>query len=140
MITTLTRRYRFSAVHVLARSDWPDARNREVYGKCANPAGHGHDYGLEVTLRGPVDPASGRLAPVEDIDRQVQSRVLDRLDCRHLNRDVCAFEREVPTAENIARFVWDALREHVPTGVLHRVRVIETPRNSVVYTESPEES
>ena len=57
----LTRRYRFSAAHVLARADWSDERNDQVYGKCANPAGHGHDYGLEVTVGGEVDPASGNL-------------------------------------------------------------------------------
>jgi 6-pyruvoyltetrahydropterin/6-carboxytetrahydropterin synthase len=137
--TTLTRRYRFSAVHMLARRDWTEERNRAVYGKCANRAGHGHDYGIEVTLRGEVEPESGLLAPVEEIDRAVRSRVLDRVDCRDLNRDLPEFAQVVPTAENIARFVWGALVDHVPRGVLHRVRVIETPRNSAACSGGLEE-
>ena len=66
MTTVLTRRYRFSAVHVLSRSDWPQERNREVYGKCANPAGHGHDYGLEITVTGPIDRVTGRIFDPEE--------------------------------------------------------------------------
>ena len=130
MRTTLTRRYGFTAVHVLARSDWPDDRNREVYGKCANPAGHGHDYGFEVSVSGRRD-ASGRVMPVADLDRSVRRAVLDRLDGRHLNRDVDEFSERVPTAENIARFIWDALARELPEGRLRRVRVLETRKNSV---------
>jgi 6-pyruvoyltetrahydropterin/6-carboxytetrahydropterin synthase len=137
--TTLTRRYRLSAVHVLARSDWPDERNRETYGKCANPAGHGHNYGIEVSLGGEVEPESGMLAPIEEVDRAVQERVLARLHQRHLNRDLPEFERVVPTAENIARFVWRALVDAVPRGALQRVRVVETPKNSATYREDPED-
>jgi 6-pyruvoyltetrahydropterin/6-carboxytetrahydropterin synthase len=136
---TLTRRYRFSAVHVLARSDWTDARNRETYGKCANPAGHGHNYAIEVSLRGAVEPESGRLAPIDEIDRAVRERVLDRVHQRHLNRDLPEFERVVPTAENIARFVWRALVDALPRGALHRVRVVETPKNSAAYREESED-
>jgi 6-pyruvoyltetrahydropterin/6-carboxytetrahydropterin synthase len=134
----LTRRYCFSAVHVLARPDWTAELNREVYGKCANPAGHGHDYGIEVSLRGEVAPESGRLVRIDELDHAVRACVLDRLDGRHLNRDVPRFEREVPTAENIARFVWRALAAALPSAELERVRVIETRNNSVVYSEERE--
>ena len=120
----VTRGYPFSAAHVLARSDWSEQRNREVYGRCANPAGHGHNYLLEVTLRGEVDPATGRLVPLERLDRLVRARILDRLDHRFLNREVPEFEHVVPTAENIAVWIWDRLKPSLPQ--LWAVRVYET--------------
>jgi 6-pyruvoyltetrahydropterin/6-carboxytetrahydropterin synthase len=137
-MTTLTRCYRFSASHILARPDWSAERNREIYGKCANPAGHGHDYGLEVTVRGKVDPASGMLIPVAQLDELVQERVLAALDRRLLNRDLAEFERVVPTAENIARFVWRTLAGAVSPATLHRIRLVETSNNAVEYSENGE--
>ncbi len=130
---SLTRRYRFSAAHVLARPEWSRSRNHVVYGMCANPAGHGHDYGLVGTVGGEVDPASGRLLPLERLDAVVRARVVSRLDQRLLNRDVPAFETEVPTAENIARFAWDALKGELAPARLERIRLRETPKNSVCY-------
>jgi 6-pyruvoyltetrahydropterin/6-carboxytetrahydropterin synthase len=131
----VTRSYVFSAAHVLARPDWSDERNREVYGRCANPAGHGHNYRLEVTLRGELDPATGRLVPLERLDQLVRERILERLDHRFLNRDVPEFEQQVPTAENIARFAWLALKGETSPAVLDQVRLVETSNNSVVYCE-----
>jgi 6-pyruvoyltetrahydropterin/6-carboxytetrahydropterin synthase len=137
---TLTRRYRFSAAHVLARPDWSEERNRDVYGQCANPAGHGHNYGLEVTVRGQLDPAIGRLLPIERLDAVVQERVLRPLDHRFLNREVPAFESVVPTLENIARYVWEALKGEIAPAVLHRVRLEETLNNSVEYSGPKEDA
>jgi 6-pyruvoyltetrahydropterin/6-carboxytetrahydropterin synthase len=134
----LTRTYAFSAAHVLARPDWSEERNRQVYGRCANPAGHGHNYVLEVTLRGEVDPAVGRLVPIERLDGLVRARILDRLDHRFLNREVPEFAELVPTAENIARFAWRALKGETSPAVLDRVRLVETSNNSVVYSEENE--
>lgn len=134
----VTRSYAFSAAHVLARPDWSDEHNREVYGRCANPAGHGHNYRLEVTLRGEVDPAVGRLVPIERLDRLVRERILDRVDHRFLNRDMPEFEHLVPTAENIARFAWLALKGETSPAVLDHVRLVETSNNSVVYSEENE--
>lgn len=135
---TLTRRYRFSAAHVLARPDWTPERNRAVYGKCANPAGHGHNYIVEVTVRGEVDSESGRLVPLQRLDALVKERVLDLLDHRWLDREVPEFESEVPTAENIASFVWRALKGEISPAILHRVRLVETDNNSVEYSEGGE--
>ena len=132
---TLTLRYRFSAAHVLARASWTQERNQAVYGKCANPAGHGHNYIVEVTVRGDVDPDSGRLVPLQRLDALVKQRVLDVLDHRWLDREVPEFENEVPTAENIARFVWRTLKGEIAPAVLHRVRLVETENNSVEYSE-----
>ena len=131
----VTRRYEFSAAHILARPDWDDARNRAVYGKCANPAGHGHNYVLEVTVRGEVDALSGRVVPVQRLDAVVQRRVLEPLDHRFLNREVADFAREVPTAENIARFAWRALKGELSPAALDRIRLLETSNNFVEYSE-----
>ena len=131
----VTRAYEFSAAHILARPDWDEERNREVYGKCANPAGHGHNYRLEITVSGDVDPASGRIVAQERLDALVQRRVLDALDHRFLNREVPEFASEVPTAENIARYAWRALKGELSPAVLERVRLVETSKNSVEYSE-----
>jgi 6-pyruvoyltetrahydropterin/6-carboxytetrahydropterin synthase len=132
-LTRLTRRYDFSAAHVLARPDWSAERNRRVYGKCANPAGHGHNYRVEVTIEGDPDPASGRLIDLAWLDALVDERILARLDGRFLNRDVDEFARIVPTAENIARHVWDHLHGVVGPARLACVRLVETSKNSVEY-------
>jgi 6-pyruvoyltetrahydropterin/6-carboxytetrahydropterin synthase len=131
----MTRRYAFSAAHVLARPDWSDEQNRAVYGKCANPGGHGHNYVLEVTVRGEIDPTSGRVAPVERLDALVQRCVLEPLDHRFLNHEIAEFESEVPTAENIARFAWRALKGELSPALLDRIRLVETQNNSVEYRE-----
>jgi 6-pyruvoyltetrahydropterin/6-carboxytetrahydropterin synthase len=133
--TRVTRRYSFSAAHILARSDWDEERNRSVYGKCANPEGHGHNYVLEVTVRGDIDPASGRVVPLERLDAVVRERVLSRVDHRFLNREVPEFATEVPTAENIARFCWRALKGEISPAALDSVRLVETSNNSVEYRE-----
>ena len=131
----MTRRYHFSAAHVLARPDWDDERNRAVYGKCANPAGHGHNYVLEVTVRGSIDPESGHLVAVERMDDLVQQRVLEAVDHRFLNKDVPEFGSVVPTAENIARYAWQRLKGELAPALLDRVRLVETANNSVEYSE-----
>jgi len=129
----VTRRYAFSAAHVLARPDWTPEQNEITYGKCANPRGHGHNYKLEVTVRGRLDPATGRVVRLEELDRVVRERVLSRVDHRFLNRELEVFTQQVPTAENIAYFAWTALEGAVAPAELDRVRLIETENNSVEY-------
>ena len=131
----LTRRYRFPAAHVLRSQRLSDAENARVYGKCANPAGHGHDYGLEVTVSGPVHPETGEIVPAETLDAIVEERVLRRLGHRTLNDDPL-FARDVPTAENIAVVIHDELAGPLEAhaGVrLVGVRVRETRRNFFDY-------
>lgn len=118
---------------MLARPEWSAERNVRVYGKCANPAGHGHNYRVEITLEGEPDAASGRLVDVARLDEIVTEKVIRRLDARFLNREIPAFAREVPTAENIARHVWDSLQGAVGPARLACVRLVETPKNSVEY-------
>jgi 6-pyruvoyltetrahydropterin/6-carboxytetrahydropterin synthase len=127
----VSRRYRFPAAHVLRRPEFSDAQNERIWGKCANPAGHGHNYGVEVTVAGPVEPATGQVVDPDWLDALVRERVLERLGHRLLNDDP-AFRELVPTAEHIARFVEGELDGPVAErgGLrLVRVRVVETRRN-----------
>ena len=134
----VTRRYRFPAAHVLRSDAFSDAENQRIYGKCANPAGHGHDYGLEVTVAGPIDARTGAVFPIERLDALVYERVLDRLSHRLLNDDAW-FAVAVPTAENIAIAIERALREPVAaesTARVVRVRLLETRRNHFACGEA----
>ncbi len=127
----LTRRYRFAAAHVLHRHDLSADQNFSVYGKCANPNGHGHNYGLEITVGGKVDPESGTLVSIAALDECVQKHVMDRFAQCNLNEDAL-FATLVPTAENIARAVQDLLTDSVACeagATLVAVRVVETARN-----------
>jgi 6-pyruvoyltetrahydropterin/6-carboxytetrahydropterin synthase len=136
-VIALTRRYRFPAAHVLSSPVLSAEENERVYGRCANPHGHGHDYGLEVTVSGPLDPETGRIAPPEVLDGIVQERVLERLGHRMLNEDPL-FADAVPTAENIARAVHSELAEPIAersSARLVRVRIVETRRNHFDYGE-----
>jgi 6-pyruvoyltetrahydropterin/6-carboxytetrahydropterin synthase len=132
-VIALTRRYRFPAAHVLRHPSLSDADNVRIYGKCANPAGHGHDYGLEITVSGDVDLASGQIVERERLDALVAERVLDRFGHRLLNDDPAFFSR-VPTAENIALAIEAELGPAIaavrPGARLHRVRLEETRKNS----------
>jgi 6-pyruvoyltetrahydropterin/6-carboxytetrahydropterin synthase len=130
----LLRRFAFNAAHVLARPDWSDERNRAVYGKCANPASHGHSYAFEVALEGELDPRTGHLVPPGRLEELVERELVGALDGRLLNRDVPAFAAHVPTAENIARHIWDTLAGRLAPAKLVAVRLFETRNNSVEYT------
>jgi len=129
----LTRRYRFPAAHILRHEALSDADNLRIYGKCANPAGHGHDYGLEITVAGEVDSSSGQIIARDRLDALVAERVLDRFGHRMLNEDP-AFGQRVPTAENIALVIESELASAIaaarPGARLHRVRLEETRKNS----------
>ena len=106
----VTRRYRFSASHRLHCDRFSDSQNYELYGKCNNPYGHGHDYVLDVTVSGPVDPDSGQAVRVAALDRLVRHNVLDDFEHRNLNEDVGEFARAVPTSENIISVIESRLR------------------------------
>lgn len=134
---TVTRRYEFAAAHVLRQPSLSDADNQRIYGKCANANGHGHNYGLEVTITGPVNPDTGRIIEPEHLDEIVHHRVLERFDHRMLNED-SLFQEAVPTAENIAVAVHRQLAGSLTgqAGVrLLRVRIVETGRNHFDYGE-----
>jgi len=139
MIAHLTRRYRFSAAHRLHNDALTPEENARVYGKCNNPLGHGHNYVLEVTVAGGVDPATGMVCDLGYLDGLVRSDVLDRFDESHLNLDVENFRTRVPTSENICMEIFRMLQPKLagagPGGGVHleRVRLEETGANSVEY-------
>jgi len=132
----LTRKYRFSASHRLHLSEASDDRNRELYGKCNNPYGHGHDYVLEVAVRGPIDVQSGQAANPSALDALVRRSVLDDFEHKNLNADVREFGSTVPTSENILSAIERRLLANWKdffTGewpALERVRLRETRKNS----------
>jgi 6-pyruvoyltetrahydropterin/6-carboxytetrahydropterin synthase len=130
-VISLTRRYRFSAAHVLRHASFSDAENERVYGKCANPTGHGHDYGLEITVAGEVDPRTGQIIDRARLDALVAERVLARFGHSLLNEDL-AFAERVPTAENIALVVEAELAPAIARegARLARVRLEETRKNA----------
>jgi 6-pyruvoyltetrahydropterin/6-carboxytetrahydropterin synthase len=134
-LISVTRCYGFPAAHVLRQPGLSDAENERLYGKCSN--GHGHNYGLEVTVTGPVDPRSGEIVAPGRLDAIVRERVLERFGHRLLNDDVC-FQAAVPTAENVALAIHRELAAPVARegARLRRVRVIETRRNSFEYEEA----
>lgn len=135
----LTRRYRFSAAHRLHTDALSAEENARVYGKCNNPLGHGHNYVLEVTVAGRVDPATGMVCDLAFLDGLVEREVLERFDETHLNLDTENFRTQVPTSENICREVHRLLQPHVDGAGpgeqvrLERVRLEETTSNSVEY-------
>jgi len=136
-VISLTRRYAFPAAHVLRHPALADDENRRIYGKCANPAGHGHNYAIEVTVAGPQDERTGRILDPARLDELVAERVLARFSHRMLNEDP-AFRSLVPTAENIARVVHREVAAALPSlgsARLLRIRVHETRKNSFVYGE-----
>lgn len=134
-LVRLTRRYRFSASHRLHSAGLTDVENRAVYGKCNNPFGHGHDYVIDVTIRGELDPRLGRLMSVDQLDAFVQRTVVGALAHRNLNVDVPEFAALVPTTENLARVTAARLSAAWPlafpesAALPEKVRIWETKRN-----------
>ena len=131
----VTRRLHFSAAHRLHREDWSDERNRDVFGDCSNPHWHGHNYEIEVTVAGPVDPETGYVMDLKALRDLVQERVIDDVDHRNLNLEVPWLEELIPSTENVVVAIWGRLADRLPPGVrLERLVLWETPRNCVEYT------
>jgi 6-pyruvoyltetrahydropterin/6-carboxytetrahydropterin synthase len=133
----LGRRYRFAAAHRLHSDRLSEAENARLYGKCNNPLGHGHNYVVEIAVSGAVDPATGMIANLGDLDRFVEREVLEPFDHRSLNDEVAAFRDNVPTTENLCIEIFRRLAAF-PKAKLERVRVEETNNNSFEYAGGPE--
>jgi 6-pyruvoyltetrahydropterin/6-carboxytetrahydropterin synthase len=137
----LTIRTHFAAAHRLARPELSQEDNEAIYGKCARPHGHGHNYLLDVTVRGSIDPRTGMVCDLAVLQQLVDDLVVEPFDHTFLNKDVAFFATCVPTAENIALHIADLLTAPIAaTGArLHKVRVQESPNNSAeVFAESPQ--
>jgi 6-pyruvoyltetrahydropterin/6-carboxytetrahydropterin synthase len=127
------RRYRFAAAHRLHSAQLGDEENCRVYGKCNNPYGHGHNYVLEVSVSGTVDPATGMVVNLTDLDRFVESEVIEAFDHKSLNEDVEVFRASVPTTENLCKEIYRRLKPF-PLAKLERVRIEETFNNAFEYS------
>ena len=125
---TLNRIYRFTSAHRLQSDRLSADENQKLYDKCNNPNGHGHDYTLEVAVKGIPDRESGMIIGLEKFDLAVQS-VLDRLDYRHLNNEVEFFKHHISTGEVIIQYLWDNLYKNFPAGILYRLKLWETNNN-----------
>lgn len=123
----LTRRAEFSASHYYWNEQWSDEENQRRFGKCANRNGHGHNYTLEVTVAGEVDPVTGFVVDLKQLKDVMEREVVSVYDHRHLNLEVPEFRTAIPTTENIAVAIWRRLDGKVPGARLHRVRVYEMP-------------
>jgi 6-pyruvoyltetrahydropterin/6-carboxytetrahydropterin synthase len=131
--TELGRRYHFAASHRLHNPALSEEENYRLYGKCNNPYGHGHNYTLEVLVSGEVDPATGMIANLADLDGFVGREVLEPFDHKSLNEDVVAFRSVVPTTENLCIEIFRRLKPF-PNAKLERIRVQETSNNSFEYS------
>jgi len=129
----VTRRAEFSAAHFYHNPALSAEENRRLFGKCNNPHGHGHNYTLEVTVAGQVDPVTGMVLDLKDLKTILEREVLQHLDHRFLNKEVPAFAEKIPTTENIAVEIWNRLSPKLTAGRLHRIRLYETPDLFVDY-------
>lgn len=131
----VTRRLHFCAAHRLGREDWSDAENRRVFGDCSNPNWHGHNYELDVTVEGEIDPETGFVHDLKALRELVEREVIDEVDHRNLNLDVEWLRGVNPTTENLVVAMWRRLEAGLPSRVkLVRLVLWETPRNYVEYT------
>ena len=128
----LTRRYMFSASHRLHSEQMSPEQNRALYGKCNNPHGHGHNYTVEVTVSGQVDPRTGMVCNLVDLDGFVHSQILERYDHQNLNL-LAEFARIVPTTENLCIAIYEILHRGFRFAHLEKVRIEETMMNSFEY-------
>jgi 6-pyruvoyltetrahydropterin/6-carboxytetrahydropterin synthase len=128
----LGRRYKFAASHRLHNAQLSEEENCRVYGKCNNPHGHGHNYVVEVAVSGTVDPATGMIVNLADLDGYVEREVIEAFDHKSFNEDVPAFREVVPTTENVCKEIYQRLKRF-PKAKLERVRVEETSNNAFEY-------
>ena len=128
----LTRRYRFAASHRLHSVQLGEEENKRIYGKCNNPYGHGHNYVVEVAVSGPVDPSTGMIANLSDLDAFVEREVIEPFDRTYLNEQISEFSERVPTTENICIEIFNRM-SRFSRARLERVRVEETGLNSFEY-------
>jgi 6-pyruvoyltetrahydropterin/6-carboxytetrahydropterin synthase len=132
-IASVTRRVHFNAAHRLYNPSRSEEWNLEVFGVCSSPNYHGHNYELDVTVEGEVEPETGYVIDINVLKRLIEEKLLRYLDHKNLNLDVPWFHDRIPTAENIAVTCWEVLLPALPAGRLRRVRLWETPRNYVDY-------
>ncbi|MCI2256052.1 6-carboxytetrahydropterin synthase [Domibacillus sp. PGB-M46] len=132
----LSRKMYFSAVHSYRINEWTEEKNRAVFGLCSNPNGHGHDYRLEVMVKGTIDKKSGIVVNIMDIDKVVKSFVEKELDGKFLNKENEYFKEKISTTENIANYIWKSIDGKIAGCRLHKIRLYE---NEYLYSEKEDE-
>jgi 6-pyruvoyltetrahydropterin/6-carboxytetrahydropterin synthase len=133
LMVYLTRKAEFSASHYYHNPEFTPEENQRIFGKCNNPHGHGHNYTLEVTVKGNVDQRSGFVVDLKELKEIMNREVIDAMDHRFLNKEVADFKDQIPTTENLAISIWRRLQPKLNLAELHRVRVYETPDLFVDY-------
>ncbi len=130
---SLTKTYRFSAGHRLFLENLSDEENFEIFDTCSNPNGHGHDYSIEVKLTGDIDPETGMIYSLEDLDK-IMKLVIEDLDHKRLDIEVPYFENDQPTGENIAKYIWSKIKPSLSDKLIH-LKLSETSNSYFEYYE-----
>lgn len=136
MRVSVFRKEHFNAAHRLYNPEWDDATNNNVFGKCALPHYHGHNYELQVKVTGEVDEDTGYVIDMKILSDLIHQEVLERFDHKNLNLDTEEFKNLNPTAENIAIVIYRLLRPHIQREIDLQIRLYETERNFVEYPVS----
>jgi len=134
MKVTVSRKAHFNAAHRLYRKDWTDAQNENIFGKCANPLYHGHNYELIVHVKGTIDPVTGYVMDMKVLKDLIKAEVEDKMDHKNLNEEVVEFSDLIPSAENMAVVIYNWLKPHLDQEHVLSVTLYETPRNFVSYS------
>lgn len=131
----ITRRESFNAAHKLSRADWSEEKNLQVFGKCANPNWHGHNYTLFVTVKGEINPETGFVINLKELSAIIRERITEKLDHKNLNVDVEFMKGVLPSTEVLAMKIWEQLEKPVEEmgGDLHCIKIYETDNNYVEY-------
>lgn len=133
----ITRRAVFSAAHRLFNPTFTDNQNEQTYDKCNNLWGHGHNYTLEVTIKGIPNPETGYLIDLKDLKTIMNEVIVSKVDHKHLNIDVEMFKGVITSLENIAAIFWNELSKILPIGELYRIKILETENNWIEYYGEP---
>lgn len=131
--TAIVRREHFNAAHRLHNPNWSDEKNKKIFGKCNNPNYHGHNYELEVKIIGYCDPETGYVIDTKILSDTIKEHVTEKFDHKNLNLEVPEFKSLNPTAENIARVIYEILVSKVDPNLEVKITLYETPRNYVEY-------
>lgn len=131
----ITRKERFNAAHKLFREDWSTEKNAQIFGKCANPNWHGHNYDLFVTVKGEINPETGFVIDLKELKRIILEKVIDKLDHKNINLDVDFMKGKLASTEVLAVAIWDELKAPIAAhnAQLHSVKLYETENNFIEY-------
>lgn len=129
----ITKKMYFSAAHRIFNPELSDEQNNKIYGKCNNYNGHGHNYTLEVTVKGEVNPTTGYVMDLKKLKSIIKDEIIEKLDHKHLNYDVEFLQGIIPTAENLCIAFWGILQERISEAEIYEIKLYESPNSWVCY-------